>query len=79
MQHMSAQGVDERMINVHYYYLHKSPNHNQKAGLQLLTQHSQRQLSQVKTGQQEARLSIYNSPLYNRKKNHIFQEGTPEL
>ena len=50
MHHVSSQGVEERMINVHYYYLHKSPNHNQKAGLQLLTQHSQRQLSQVKTG-----------------------------
>ena len=22
MYHVSAQGVDERMINVHYYYIH---------------------------------------------------------
>ena len=26
MYHVSAQGVDERMINVHYYY-YLSPNH----------------------------------------------------
>ena len=23
MYHVSAQGIDERMINVHYYYLHQ--------------------------------------------------------
>ena len=25
MYHVSAQGVDERMINVHYYYYYRPP------------------------------------------------------
>ena len=27
MYHVSAQGVDERMINVHYYYLKQAPKY----------------------------------------------------
>ena len=27
MDHVSAQGIDERMINVHYYY-YSLPNHS---------------------------------------------------
>ena len=28
MYHVSAQGVDERMINVHYYYYYYNLTHN---------------------------------------------------
>ena len=31
MYHVSAHGVDERMINVHYYYVSERPDINRHA------------------------------------------------
>ena len=35
MYHVSAQGVDERMINVHYYYIIITTRHKSNVGVKL--------------------------------------------
>ena len=37
MYHVSAQGVDERMINVHYYYYYHHHHHHCNAAIVFIT------------------------------------------
>ena len=39
MYHVSAQGVDERMINVHYYYYYRQSNISNPSNFFFLNEH----------------------------------------
>ena len=62
MYHVSAQGVDERMINVHYYYYLHQPGNSVCVGKDTSKQNIQNMKANVKSKQQK---------LSNKYSNHV--------